>query len=113
MVLAEVSDCVGGGASGDSAILLAAYLSGGYRESFVIHIVDPETAAQAAKAGIGATFDARIGNKLYPGYGVPVAAAAVVKHLFDGHFTYAGGLIGGVEARMGPCAVLRAPRKMP
>jgi microcystin degradation protein MlrC len=31
----------------------------------------------------------------------------VVEHLFDGRFTYAGGLMGGVEASMGPCAVLR------
>jgi microcystin degradation protein MlrC len=106
VVLAEVSDCVGGGASGDSAILLEAYLSGGHKESLAIHIVDPETAAQAAKAGIGATFDAQIGNKMYPGYGVPVAASVAVERLFDGRFTYVGGLMAGIEASMGPCAVL-------
>lgn len=107
VVLAEVSDCVGGGASGDSAVLLDAYLSGGYRESFAIHIVDPETVEQAAKAGTGATFDAGIGNKMYPGYGAPVAATVTVERLFDGRFTYSGGLMGGVEASMGPCTVLR------
>ena len=74
VVLAEVSDAVGGGASGDSAILLEAYLAADLSDSLAIHIVDRKTVAAVKRAGVGSRFDARIGNKLYPGYGEPVRA---------------------------------------
>ncbi|MCP5152606.1 MAG: M81 family metallopeptidase [Ectothiorhodospiraceae bacterium] len=107
VVLADAADCTGGGATGDSAVVLAALLEHAPQASAVILIVDPETVAAATAAGIGGRFLARIGNKLDPTYGAPVEAEALVERLVDGGFTYTGGLLGGVTATMGPSAVLR------
>ena len=104
-VLAEVSDAVGGGASGDSAILLEAYLAADLSDSLAIHIVDPETVAAAKRAGVGSRFDARIGTSSIRGTARPCAQATVIS-LFEGRFTYGGGLTAGVEDDMGACAVL-------
>ena len=106
VILADAADCVGGGASGDSAHALAALIECGTDQSAAIQIVDPETVRQAEQAGIGSRFRARIGNKLDPAYGRPLEAEVTVERLFEGGFTYSGGLMGGVKASMGRSAVL-------
>lgn len=106
IVLADPSDCVGGGASGDSAIVLQALLDHAGNAPAAIQIVDPTAVRQAQVAGIGSRVAVGLGNKLDPVYGAPIPVTATVKHLFDGRFTYAGGLMGGVTASMGPSAVL-------
>ncbi|MBI1779643.1 MAG: M81 family metallopeptidase [Proteobacteria bacterium] len=106
IVLADAADCVGGGAAGDSAVVLEALIQAGSDQSAAILLVDPETVGQATKAGVGGRFRARIGNKLDPVYGKPVEAEVTVERLFDGRFTYSGGLMGGLNASMGPSAVL-------
>ena len=107
VMLVDAADCVGGGAAGDSAIVLKALLEGAPGEPAAVLIVDPETAEAARRAGEGRRFAARIGNKLDPRYGAPVETEAEVARLFDGRFTYRGGLMGGVTASMGPSALLR------
>ena len=107
VVLADASDCVGGGASGDSAAVLAALLEHGGDATSTIHIVDPQTVAAAEAAGVGRTFRARLGNKLDPGYGAPLTTAARVLRVLDGRFRYRGGLLGGVAASLGRCAVVQ------
>lgn len=106
VVLADPSDCVGGGASGDSAIALQALLDHAGDVPSAIQIVDPSAVRQAEIVGIGAQIAVGLGNKLDPAYGAPVHVEATVRRLFDGRFTYAGGLMGGVTASMGPSAVL-------
>jgi microcystin degradation protein MlrC len=91
VVLTDPSDCVGGGASGDSAIVLQALLDHAGGAPAAIQIVDPAAARQAGAAGIGGQVVLGLGNKLDPAYGAPVQVQATVKHLFDGRFTYAGG----------------------
>lgn len=107
VVLADAADCVGGGASGDSAVVLEALIRYAPDARSTILIVDPETAQEARAAGEGARFRARIGNKLDASFGSPVEAEVEVVRLFEGRFTYSGGLMGGVTADMGPSAVLR------
>jgi microcystin degradation protein MlrC len=106
VVLSDTADCVGGGGSGDSAVVLKALLDSGTTESAVILIVDPETVGQCERAGVGKLLHVRIGNKMSPIYGEPVEAEAEVLHLFDGKFTYKGGIMAG-PATMGSSALLR------
>jgi microcystin degradation protein MlrC len=107
VILADAADCVGGGATGDSAAVLAALLRYAPHSSAAIHIVDAETASEAWKHRLGGRFRVSLGNKLNPIYGPPVEADAELVSLSDGRFTYQGGLMRGVEAQMGPAAVLR------
>ena len=51
-----------------------------------------------------------LGNRSVPEYGQPVPVRATVMRLFDGAFTYRGGIMGGTTAQMGPSAWLRVGR---
>jgi microcystin degradation protein MlrC len=108
VVLVDAADCVGGGASGDSAVVLAALLRHAPDAPAAIHIVDPETVAEAQRHDVGERFIARLGNKLDKSYGAPVQLEVTLVSRSVGRFTYSGGLMRGVEARMGATAVLRA-----
>ncbi|MCC6467290.1 MAG: M81 family metallopeptidase [Alphaproteobacteria bacterium] len=100
VVLADAADCVGGGAAGDSAVVLEALLRHAPGQSAAIHLVDPESVAAAKRAGAGAVLRTRFGLQR-------VAAEAVVERVEpDARFRYSGGLMGGVEAALGPSAVL-------
>ncbi len=107
VILVDAADCVGGGASGDSAIVLAQLMRHAPEASAAVLIVDPETVAQAAAAGAGATISVGLGNKLDPAYGTPLRCSAKVLRLFDGNFRYGGGVMRGDTASMGPSAVLQ------
>jgi microcystin degradation protein MlrC len=97
IVLVDSSDVVGGGAAGDSAVVLRALVESRTNVSAVVLITDPDTVATAAEAGVGGSFHARIGNKLSAGwYGDPVDIDVTVERLSDGAFS-----------TMGPTALLR------
>jgi microcystin degradation protein MlrC len=76
-------------------------------EDSAVLVNDEETVEQARAAGVGASIEARIGNKITPLYGAPVTARARVEALCDGQFTYVGGIARGVTASMGKAALLR------
>ena len=105
IVLADVSDNPGGGAPGDSTHVLKALLAAGAHDAAVF-IVDPETATQAAKAGIGATISVRVGGKRETVSGTPVEATAQVKNLSDGIFRNKGPMNTGLVVEGGLTAVL-------
>jgi microcystin degradation protein MlrC len=106
VVLSDVSDCAGAGAAGDSSRMLGAYLQSGIEAPLLIHIVDSEIVEVAWSIGVGGTVTGCLGNKIDDSYGVPLPIEGVVTRLFEGEFTYAGGLLGGVRASMGRGAVL-------
>ena len=106
IVLSEGSDCVGGGAYGDSTIVLKALLEHAGGASACILIVDPETVGAAKRTGVGGNLSVRIGNKHSAWYGRPLAVEAKVVGLLSGRFTYATGCYEGLEADMGPSALL-------
>jgi microcystin degradation protein MlrC len=107
MVLADGADCVGGGAAGDSAVVLARLLALAPEASAAVPLVDPAAAAAARTAGERAEIELRLGNRSVREYGQPVPVRARVVRLFDGDFTYRGGIMGGTTAQMGPSAWLR------
>jgi len=106
VILVDASDCVGGGASGDSVAALQRLLELAPDATAATIIVDPETAAQAVAAGVGAEIAVALGNKLDPAYGAPLARTARVERVSDGRFRYSGGIYGNTEAEMGPSALL-------
>jgi microcystin degradation protein MlrC len=106
VVLSDASDCAGAGAAGDSSRMLGAYLQSGIEAPLLIHIVDPEIVEAAWSVGVGGTVTGYLGNKIDDSYGVPLPIVGMVTRLFEGDFTYAGGLLGGVRASMGRGAAL-------
>lgn len=105
VVLADVSDNPGGGAPGDSTHVLKALLAAGAKDAAAF-IVDPETAAQAAAAGIGAAISVRLGGKRETVSGTPVEAMATVKTLSNGIFHNKGPVRTGLVVDGGLTAVL-------
>jgi microcystin degradation protein MlrC len=54
----------------------------------VLYVVDPESAAAAAAAGVGGTVELAVGGKSHPNNGPPVPMTVVVEAVTDGTFTY-------------------------
>ena len=71
-VINEGSDNVGSGCSGDGTHLLRALLERDVPRSIFQYIYDPEVAAQAHAAGVGATISIRLGGKTDPVAGAPI-----------------------------------------
>lgn len=109
VVLVDSSDVVGGGAPGDSPVVLRALIEAGLSVPASTLITDPDTVAEARTAGVGGQFRARIGSKYSRGwYGDPIELDVRVNRLSDGAFTYRGGIMRGAASTMGPTALLTA-----
>ncbi|MBM3548858.1 MAG: M81 family metallopeptidase [Alphaproteobacteria bacterium] len=107
VILADAADCVGGGASGDSSVVLRALLEHAPDQSAAIHIVDPDMVVRAREAGVGKRFRATLGNHTARLGGPPLQAEVLVERVEPkASFRYSGGLMGGVEASIGDAAVL-------
>ncbi|MPY78272.1 MAG: MlrC domain protein [Actinophytocola sp.] len=106
VVLLDVGDNIGGGAPGDSTVLLAAAQHRGVG-SFLQTLWDPEGVAQCIAAGTGATVRTSVGARHAhsPGQAVPVEGT--VRLISDGHFEDPTPTHGGFRFfDMGPTAVL-------
>lgn len=107
VLLLELSDCVGGGAAGDSVAALKALLDADLTETSLAMVVDPDAAAACHEAGAGATVTLNLGHQVDRRWGSPIAVSGVVEKLTDGRFTYTGGIWEGQFGEMGPSAKLR------
>ena len=107
VLLVDAADCTGGGASGDSVIVLSRVLALAPEATATVLVVDPEVAAAAHAAGERRRIPVVLGNKLDPCYGQPLTAEAEILRLIDGSFTYSAGVFGGQKASMGQAAWLR------
>lgn len=85
VLLLDVGDNIGGGAPGDSVVLLAAAREAGLR-SLVIIVADSVAVAGCEEAGVGGRAELSIGAKTDPRTGPPVATVATVLALHDGVF---------------------------
>ncbi len=106
ILYADGSDNPGGGAPCDGTVVLRALIEADFQNAVVGVIFDPETAAQAHAAGVGATINARIGGKTDDRHGSPVESPAYVRALCDGHFVHRGPMNRGVVGEFGPMALL-------
>ena len=108
VLLLELSDCVGGGATGDSVAVAKSLLDADLSQTSLAMVVDPEAAAACHKAGIGAEVTLALGHRIDTRWGSPIKVSGIVERLTDGRFTYTGGIWEGQLGEMGPSAKLRA-----
>jgi microcystin degradation protein MlrC len=106
VVINDTSDNPGGGSPGDSTHLLRAILDAGLEGACYAFIYDPQTAALAHDAGIGATIRVRLGGKTDDLHGAPIEAEAYVKTLTDGRFRLTTPMGRGMAVDLGPSARL-------
>lgn len=103
--LLDMGDNVGGGSPADGTVLLHALVRRGIAKSFVC-LYDPESVAEAVRAGIGATVELALGGKTDPRHGDPLHTSARVRGTYDGHFTEPEARHGGrTEYDMGQTVV--------
>ena len=105
-IFADGSDNPGGGAPCDGTVALQAIIDAGFQGAVVGVLFDPETAAQAQRAGVGGTIPVRLGGKTDDRHGSPVVGQAYVQALCDGKFVYRGPMFRGVTDHLGLTATL-------
>jgi len=107
VVLADTQDNPGAGGTSDTVGLLEALVRHDPEGAVLAVMFDPESAAAAHAAGVGASLDLALGAKSgAPGH-APFHGSFVVERLGDGEFTGTGPMWRGVECRLGPMALLR------
>jgi len=107
VVISDGGDNPGGAAPGDSTHLLRACLDAGAPSVLFAALTDPQSAAAAHDAGVGASIDVSLGGRLGPLQGTPVLATAVVQALTDGVWIASIPMGRGASHDMGPTALLR------
>ena len=108
IVLADVADNPGGGATMDSVVLMSRLLEMGATDVAIAAICDPQVVQQAKQAGVGATIQVELGGKQAPKVtGGPVCCTAVVENLVDGRFHNEGPMFHGLLMNYGDTALLQ------
>jgi microcystin degradation protein MlrC len=108
ILLLDTADTTGGGAAGDGAGLIQGLLDADLPDPCLAMVVDPAAALACAEAGTGAEIELQLGHRVDSQWGSPVPVRAKVLRIFDGRFSYSGGILGGTQATMGPSAVVQA-----
>lgn len=101
-VIADACDNPGGGAGSDSTFILDSVLKAGLTGYAFALYWDPIAVQFAKDAGVGATFDLRLGGKTGPQAGTPLDVTATVLGVFENRWQHGIGL----NQPMGDCAVL-------
>lgn len=111
VIIADVQDNPGAGATSDTTGILKALVRAGASGAIVGLLQDPEAAKAAHVAGIGGMIEIALGGKSgLPGQ-EPFYSRFLVEKLGDGHCVYSGEMYGGGTAMLGPTAVLRVQEK--
>ena len=84
LVFTDAADATSSGATGDSNAIIAALRDASYPGRVLAQIVDPQAAAAAHRAGVGATISVTLGGAMDPGRYQPMAVTAQVRLLSDG-----------------------------
>ena len=106
VVLADVADNAGGGAPSDSTFVLRRLVERGVSNVAIGCFWDPIAVSVCAEAGVGASFDLRIGGKSGPVSGLPIDLRVTVRAIVENHTQR--GLSGG-RAQYGTSAWVEAP----
>lgn len=103
----DSADHTGAGGIGDTPGLLAALVAARpTKPTAFAFFHDPDLVARARAAGVGGRLSAKLGGRLTPLFGPPVAVEATVGHLSDGRYTNAGPVHGGLAVDLKGCARL-------
>jgi microcystin degradation protein MlrC len=115
VVMADTQDNPGAGGDSNTTGLLHALLQQGAGRRFPGQVAlglvfDPQAAAMAMAAGVGATISATVGTAVPTFTGrlsdPPVAGQFKVRALHDGQVTLKGAMMTGLTVQLGPCACL-------
>jgi microcystin degradation protein MlrC len=106
VVLADVQDNAGAGATSDTTALLRALVDQGARQAVLALLWDPPAAAAVHAAGLGAELTLALGGR-YGDPDGPLTARVRVEALSDGNILCHGAMLGGVTVALGPTALLR------
>ncbi|MEX3981276.1 M81 family metallopeptidase [Paraburkholderia sp. EG287A] len=107
VIIADTQDNPGVGGDSNTMGLVRALLRQGAQDAAVGLIWDPQAAAKAHEAGVGATIElALAGGTGVPG-DAPLAGRFVVEHLADGRVRFDGPMMNGMWTEIGPVACLR------
>ena len=107
IVIADTQDNPGAGGDSDTTGMLRALVAADAKRAAIGVIVDPQAAAAAHRAGVGATVSLGLGGKSGIAGDAPFEADYVVESLSDGQLTAAGPFYGGARMQLGPSACLR------
>ena len=106
VILADVQDNPGAGATCDTTGILSAMIDAGSQQGLVGVLCDPSVVVTAHQLGEGATFNCRLGNRF--GYDQQqVEARWQVEKISNGRFSCTGEMYRGAMADVGPLALLR------
>ena len=106
VVLADVQDNSGAGASSDTTGILSGLVAAGVQNAALAAICDPEFVALAHAAGLGAEFEARLGGKTGGARNPPFHGRFIVTSISGGRFPWRGEMMRGVHANLGPTAAV-------
>jgi len=106
IVLADTQDNPGGGGTGDTTGMLRALVEGKATGAVLGVICDPDAAAAAHAAGVGAELSLQLGGKSGAPAQVSYDASYKVLGLGDGRFTATGPMWLGSRVQLGPMALL-------
>ena len=109
VILADVQDNPGGGATSDSVWILQELVRQDAPDTALALLYDPASAAAAHAAGVGAQLTLDLGGKLHPGH-TPFHGTFRVEALFEGDFIATGPMIGGMRINLGKMAQLSIGR---
>ncbi|MCW8173939.1 M81 family peptidase [Verminephrobacter aporrectodeae subsp. tuberculatae] len=108
VALADPADNPLSGGSGDTTGLFAALMAHPLRQETVFAFFhDPVLVGRCHALGVGARLQARLGGRVVPEYGAPVAFDAAVERLTNGDFVNDGPMEQGLACHIGRTAVLR------
>ncbi|MCS6600124.1 M81 family metallopeptidase [Burkholderia pseudomallei] len=107
IVIADTQDNPGAGGDADTMGMVRALLRSGARDAAVGVIWDPDAAAAAHRAGVGARIGLRLGGRSRVRGDAPLDAEFEVEHLSDGRFRFDGPMFNGAHGELGPVACLR------
>lgn len=106
VILADVQDNAGGGATSDTVGILEALVAARVDDAVLAILHDPEAARAAHRVGVGASLTIGLGGKLVAGH-KPFHGTFVVEKLADGPFAFTGPMMRGNTGNLGKVACLR------
>lgn len=106
VVIADVQDNPGAGGASDTTGLLRALVDAGAQGAVLGMLCDPDIAAHAHEAGVGAIIEGALGGKAGPDH-APYTGQFKVEGLSNGRFAFSGEMYAGSIAETGPSALMR------
>ncbi|NNE78709.1 MAG: M81 family metallopeptidase [Silicimonas sp.] len=107
VIIADVQDNAGAGASSDTTGLLRALVGCEARNALLGVVWDGEIAARAHDAGVGEVIDGELGGKSGIKGDAPFRGQFKVLALSNGEIPYTGQMYGGGIAKIGPSCLLQ------